>query len=148
MATKKAVEGFANAKNHSIPELKELLKECSHNHMKLTKDAALGQGCDRHLFSLRLLAEKSGLKKPEIFADESYEYVNHFNLSTSTLYGEYFTGGGFAPVVQDGFGLGYGYVDNQLGLVCSSYHPYKDGEKLVAAIKESLDEIHSVLESV
>jgi len=83
---------------------------------------------------------------PEIYTDKSYISANHFILSTSTLYGEAFQGGAFAPVVPDGFGCAYGYVDNELGLMVSSYSPHKNGKQFIDAFRASLDDIHQVLE--
>lgn len=65
-----------------------------------------GQGFDRHLFALRTLAEKSG-KELDIFTDISYLHINHIILSTSTLSADNVLIGGFAPVTQDGYGIGY-----------------------------------------
>jgi carnitine O-palmitoyltransferase 2 len=143
--TKATCEAFAQKELYSPVELRSLLDGCSKKHMQLTKDAAMGQGFDRHLFALRTIAEKKGLEVP-MFKDKSYLEANHFILSTSTLMGEYFSGGGFAPVVQDGFGLGYGYVDDTLGMLCSSYKGQRDGKALVAAFVQSLDEILEVLQ--
>lgn len=79
-----------------------------------------GQGFDRHLFGLRHLAEKSGRKIPALYQDPVYAEANHFVLSTSTLYGPAFSGGGFAPVVSDGFGIGYGFLENHMGFFALS----------------------------
>lgn len=135
------------AKSKSKAQLRKLLDTCSKKHSQLTKEAAMGKGFDRHLFALKKMAEeKDANNLPQFFLDKSYSDANHFTLSTSSLYGSYFSGGGFAPVVEDGFGIGYGYVDKSLGLLCSSYRKYRDGEKFVKAIVESLQEIRDVLD--
>ena len=144
METKKACEAFAEG-NKTPQELRQFLEACSKKHFQLTKDAAMGQGFDRHLFALRLISEKEGIK-PDIFSDPSYSQANHFVLSTSSLFGNYFSGGGFAPVVQDGFGLGYGYVDDKLGMLCSSYKGERDGKTMTKAFVKALDQIRDVLE--
>ena len=143
--TKAACIAFADD-SQSPAELRKLLHACSKKHMTLTKEAAMGQGFDRHLFALRLIAEDQG-KKLDMFTDKSYTDASHFVLSTSSLFGEYFTGGGFAPVVPDGFGLGYGYVDEKLGMLCTSYSGGRDGHGMVKAFVQSLDRIRQVLES-
>lgn len=145
MQTKRACEAFAMHKQYSLEELRGLLDDCSSKHMTLTKEAALGQGFDRHLFMLKRLAEKRG-NVPDLFKDPSYAEANHYVLSTSTLFGEYFSGGGFAPVVDDGFGLGYGLVDGLLGMLCSSYKGGRNGTQMVQAFTQALDEIAHVLE--
>lgn len=74
-----------------------------------------------------------------------YAEANHFVLSTSTLYGPAFSGGGFAPVVSDGFGIGYGFLEDTMGFLVSSYSPYRDGKGFVDSLKESYDDIYEIL---
>lgn len=65
-----------------------------------------GQGFDRHLFALRLLAQKNQLKTPDLFTDPAYSHINHNILSTSSLTSDYVWLGGFGPVVKNGYGIG------------------------------------------
>ncbi|KAF1591368.1 CPT2 palmitoyltransferase, partial [Spelaeornis formosus] len=76
---------------------------CSKYHGQLTKEAAMGQGFDRHLFALRYLAAARGVTLPELYQDPAYQRINHNILSTSTLSSPAVSLGGFAPVVPDGF---------------------------------------------
>lgn len=145
MATKKFVEEYHKHKKVSHSELRGFLNECTKVHNKLTKEAALGQGFDRHLFGLRYVVEKMGKPVPALYTDPVYSEANHFILSTSTLYGPAFSGGGFAPVVSDGFGIGYGFLENQMGFLVSSYSPYRDGKGFIDALRESFDNINEVL---
>lgn len=166
--TKAAVDAFLSKKTESeltasAQELRKLLDACSVKHGQLTKEAAMGQGFDRHLFAMRVIAERKAkssdssmappseeeLKEvlPELYRDKSYSDANRYILSTSSLYGEFFSGGGFGPVLQDGFGLGYGYVQDRLGILCSSYKEHRDGKQLTLAFVSSLDMIHTVLEA-
>lgn len=149
----------------SHADILRAIRDCSTKHSKLTKDAAMGKGFDRHLFALKYLAAKKGMKTPSVFTDPNYTYANHFTLSTSTLYGECFSGGGFGkliylysifsfvsllflgPVVSDGFGLGYGYFDQSLGVFCSSYGEHRNGKEFLHALKESLDKLCNILDS-
>lgn len=66
----------------------------------------LGQGFDRHLFALRLLAKENNLKIPDLFTDPAYGQINHNILSTSSLTSDHVWIGGFGPVVKDGYGIG------------------------------------------
>ena len=66
----------------------------------------LGQGFDRHLFVLRIMAEQRKGELPEIFRDPAYAKINHNILSTSTLSSPAIMYGGFGPVVPDGYGIG------------------------------------------
>lgn len=104
-----------------------------------------GQGFDRHLFSLRILAESTG-KVPEIFQDPAYKQINHNILSTSTLSSPALMLGGFGPVVRDGFGVGYGIQDDWLGCNVTSYPPNTDVRGFLECVRRSLEDIYSVLE--
>ncbi|RWS00883.1 hypothetical protein B4U79_11788 [Dinothrombium tinctorium] len=146
METNAAVAAFAQRDKYSASELRKMLDDCSKKHFQLTKDAAMGQGFDRHLFAMKTLAEKRGLKLPELYTDKTYDEMTHYVLSTSTLHGDCFSGGGFAPVVPDGYGIGYGSMDNILGIVCSSYAPHRDSKQFAEAFGESFNQIYRLLE--
>ncbi|KAG8183892.1 hypothetical protein JTE90_002461 [Oedothorax gibbosus] len=145
MATKQYVEESHKRNRASNSELREILKQCTKVHNQLTKEAAMGQGFDRHLFALRNFAEQKGSKIPDLYQDPVYAEANHYVLSTSTLYGPAFSLGGFAPVIPDGFGLGYGFLDDVTGCLISSYSPLRDGAGFAEALTKSYDEIYDVL---
>jgi carnitine O-acetyltransferase len=65
-----------------------------------------GKGVDRHFLGLRLLL-KPGEEKPEIFTDPSFASTCHWNLSTSQVTSEYYSGYGWGEVVPDGYGIAY-----------------------------------------
>ena len=43
--------------------------------------------------------------------------MNHFRMSTSTLNSPHVESGGFGPVVDDGYALGYMVYDDYIGVV-------------------------------
>nr|AXY87732.1 carnitine O-palmitoyltransferase 2 [Eriocheir sinensis] len=139
------VKAIAQAQPPSDSELKKMLMECSKVHGNLTKEAAMGQGFDRHLFGLRKLAEAQGSPLPELFTDPSYAKINHIIISTSTLPSAAIMFGGFAPVVRDGFGVGYQIKDDSLGIVLSSYPPPRDGAGFLECAEKAYKLIHDVL---
>ncbi|XP_069593990.1 carnitine O-palmitoyltransferase 2, mitochondrial [Ranitomeya imitator] len=144
--TKKASEAFVQSPSkYSSTELKEMLHSCSKYHGQLTKEAAMGQGFDRHLFALRYLAAGKGMNVPELFQDPAYARINHNVLSTSTLTSPAVQIGGFAPVVPDGFGVGYGVHDDWIGCNISAY-PTRDVKQFVQCVHQSLEDIFKVLE--
>lgn len=104
-----------------------------------------GQGFDRHLFALRYLASREGRVLPSIYTDPAYAAINHNILSTSTLTSPAVSLGGFAPVVPDGFGVGYGIHDNWIGCNVSSY-PSRNTHEFLECVSKSLDDIFSVLD--
>ncbi|XP_053325242.1 carnitine O-palmitoyltransferase 2, mitochondrial [Spea bombifrons] len=144
--TKKCSEAFVrNSSKPSAAELRNMLEECSKYHGQLTKEAAMGQGFDRHLFALRYLAASKGQTLPELYQDPAYAQINHNVLSTSTLTSPAVQLGGFAPVVADGFGVGYGVHDDWIGCNVSAY-PARDVKQFVQCVHQSLDDIFKVLE--
>ncbi|XP_063283912.1 carnitine O-palmitoyltransferase 2, mitochondrial-like isoform X2 [Pelobates fuscus] len=144
--TKKCSEAFVrNLSKHSVGELRSMLQECSKYHGQLTKEAAMGQGFDRHLFAMRYLAASKGQSLPELYQDPAYARINHNVLSTSTLTSPAVQFGGFAPVVADGFGVGYGMQDDWMGCNVSAY-PARDVRQFVQCVHQSLEDIFKVLE--
>ncbi|KAF6722019.1 Carnitine O-palmitoyltransferase 2, mitochondrial [Oryzias melastigma] len=130
---------------HSVEQLRGMLHECSKYHGQLTKEAAMGQGFDRHLFALRYLATSQGRPLHSLYTDPAYAAINHNILSTSTLTSPAVSLGGFAPVVPDGFGVGYGVHDDWVGCNVSSY-PARNVHEFLQCVHKSLEDIFSVLE--
>lgn len=142
--TKKCVEAICSG-NASPDEIRALIDEASQVHNQLTKRAAMGQGFDRHLFALKELAIRNGEKVHSLYEDPVFVRNNTFLLSTSTLHGEAFIAGGFAPVEKAGYGLGYGMPERNFGTLVSAYKTHADGEGLARCLKEGLDQIVDIL---
>ncbi|XP_074524076.1 carnitine O-palmitoyltransferase 2, mitochondrial [Halichoeres trimaculatus] len=130
---------------HSVEQLRGMLSECSKYHGQLTKEAAMGQGFDRHLFAMRYLANSKGQTLHSLYTDPAYAAINHNILSTSTLTSPAVSLGGFAPVVPDGFGVGYGVHDEWIGCNVSSY-PARNVHEFLQCVHKSLEDIFTVLE--
>uniref|UniRef100_A0A8D0DVT5 Carnitine O-palmitoyltransferase 2, mitochondrial n=1 Tax=Salvator merianae TaxID=96440 RepID=A0A8D0DVT5_SALMN len=144
--TKKCSEAFIrNSSKHSVAELRGMIEECSKYHGQLTKEAAMGQGFDRHLFGLRTLAQSRGTPLPDFYQDRAYARINYNILSTSTLSSLAVQMGGFGPVVPDGFGVAYGIHDNWIGCNVSAY-PDRNVQDFLQCVHKSLDDIFNVLE--
>ena len=123
-------------------ELIRQMRACSEKHSYIVKQALMGKGFDRHLFGLSCLANELGGPIPELFTDEVHNYVNHFTLSTSTLNSEAVLLGGFAPVVYDGFGIGYGVRNDRIEANITSY----EGRNLLEFTKALLTCIDMLLD--
>ncbi|XP_007944109.1 carnitine O-palmitoyltransferase 2, mitochondrial [Orycteropus afer afer] len=144
--TKRCSEAFVREPSkHSVGELQEMMAKCSKYHGQLTKEAAMGQGFDRHLFALRNLAAARGIPLPELYLDPAYGKINHNILSTSTLSSPTVSLGGFAPVVPDGFGIGYTVHDNWIGCNVSSY-PGRNAHEFLLCVEKALDDMFDALE--
>uniref|UniRef100_A0A182RSJ5 Choline/carnitine acyltransferase domain-containing protein n=1 Tax=Anopheles funestus TaxID=62324 RepID=A0A182RSJ5_ANOFN len=132
-------------KKKGAAELRDMMNECSTVHGQLTRDAAMGQGFDRHLFGLRHTAQKNGLPLPALYQDPAYAAINHNILSTSTLSSPALLAGGFGPVVKDGYGIGYNIQDGYLGSVVTSYKSHRNGREFVDCLRAAYEDINKVL---
>lgn len=123
-----------------------MMQKCIHIHTALTPlFLSPGQGFDRHLFALRYLANTKGQALHSFYEDPSYASINHNILSTSTLSSPAVNLGGFAPVVPDGFGVGYSVQDKWIGCNVSSY-PTRNAHEFLQCVHKSLEDIFTVLE--
>lgn len=144
--TQRCAQAFVSQPGrHSVAQLQAMLSECSKYHGQLTKEAAMGQGFDRHLFALRYLANSKSEPLHGLYTDPAYAAINHNILSTSTLTSPAVSLGGFAPVVPDGFGVGYGVHDDWIGCNVSSY-PARNVHEFLQCVHKSLEDIFTVLE--
>ena len=102
----------------------QFFEESDLNQMKAHNKGMMhclqGQGFDRHLFGLRNEATKAGLEMPKFVQDQTFQTMNHFRMSTSTLNSPYVESGGFGPVVEDGYALGYMVFNDFIGVVAVS----------------------------
>lgn len=129
----------------SKEELRGLLQECSTGHSELVKEAAMGQGFDRHMFALRKIAEDNNLPIPELFNSYEYKYLNKSVLSTSTLSSPSVLAGGFGPVVKEGFGIGYSAFPDKLGAAVTSYKSHNNSSQFIEALHKSFLDISNIL---
>ena len=141
--TKAFIESFGKSKSEQ--EKKDLLKKASDKHQQLIKEAATGQGFDRHLFALKYLQQAENKLHP-IYTDRSYQLINHNILSTSTVASKHIAAGGFGPVVNDGFGIGYLIDDEQCGLLVTSYME-KALPDFMQAAKDSYKDLANVIKA-
>ncbi|KAL7487825.1 hypothetical protein ACHAW6_013440 [Cyclotella cf. meneghiniana] len=100
----------------------EALRVATQHHSAVVKQAAEGNGIERHLFALKCIAEKNGLDTPEFFSSAAWKKLNHTILSTSNCGNPSLRLFGFGPVVQDGFGIGYIIRDTGVQYSISSKH--------------------------
>lgn len=93
--TKAFCEAIESKTRPSNKDLRAMIDKCSVKHNQLTKEAAMGQGFDRHLFALKTAAERIRiLDNFEIFKDPAYAKINHNIISTSTLTSNALAAGG------------------------------------------------------
>ncbi|XP_054280161.1 carnitine O-palmitoyltransferase 2, mitochondrial [Macrosteles quadrilineatus] len=144
--TQKVCKALSKASPPSKKELQEMLYKCSKVHSNNIKEAAMGQGFDRHLYALRLKADSLGLK-PELFSDPAYAAMNHNIMSTSTLASENLQMGAFGPVVHNGYGISYSLWSDRLGSIVTNYEGQADGAGFIYALEKALDQLQNILKS-
>lgn len=140
------IENLKNSKENK--SIKQLLKKASDKHQELIKAAAIGHGFDRHLFALKYLQQTENKESHlhPIFTDTSYQLMNHTILSTSTVVSKHIAAGGFGPVVDDGFGIGYLIDDDRCGLLVTSYMK-NELTNFVQAANESYKELANIIKA-
>ena len=129
------------------PPICGALRAAAKAHSGLTKAAMMGAGVDWHLFALRKLAEARGAGSGALvlFETEAMAVWDKIVLSTSTLKSHALEGGGFGPVNDDCYGIGYGMEDDKSGFVLSTYRP--DGAEMAEAMAQSLRDLVGVMRS-
>ena len=98
--TKAFCEAIESKNRPSTTELRAMINKCSDKHNQLTKEAAMGQGFDRHLFALKTAAERVRiLDNFDIFKDPAFAKINHNIISTSTLTSNALLAGGELSII-------------------------------------------------
>lgn len=151
MDTKKFCDSIVGSRKNAPPldqrELRDLIVKCSETHGRLIKEAAMGQGFDRHLFGLKHIAEKNKIPLDPLYEHEAYKNINCNILSSSTLTSIGLLAGGFGPVEANGYGIGYNIQDDFLGTIVTDYATQRKGREFVEYLRESYDDIRKVLET-
>lgn len=71
--------------------------------------------------------------------------LDHNIISTSTLSSNALLAGGFGPVVNDGYGIGYNIQNDFLGCVVSNYKNDTDGKDFVECLRASYDVLSNII---
>ncbi|XP_028050670.1 carnitine O-acetyltransferase isoform X2 [Monomorium pharaonis] len=100
---------------------KKLLIKAINAHKKLAEQAITGQGVDRHLFGLRMIAKSEGMELPELYKDVGYTRSTHFNVTSSQLPFKTASFACYGPVVSDGYGCCYNPRPKDILFAISSF---------------------------
>lgn len=131
------------AGNASKEEKTAAMLKAISRHGQITKNAMTGKGMDRHLFVLHRIAEEQKVDSA-FFNDETYAVLNKIILSTSTLSSPALYTGGFGPVNQDCYGIGYDIKPDMFRIGVTSYH--KGSKELVDNILQATMEMYDCIE--
>ncbi|XP_010782003.1 carnitine O-palmitoyltransferase 1, liver isoform-like [Notothenia coriiceps] len=140
----------AMIRDETREERMNLLKLAAEKHQNLYRLAMTGGGIDRHLFCLyvvsKYLGEESAFLK-EVLSDPwrlstSQTPLQQMELFDLVKYPEYVSsGGGFGPVADDGYGVSYIIVgENLINFHISSKHssPETDSHRFGGNIKQAM----------
>ncbi|XP_033941627.1 carnitine O-palmitoyltransferase 1, liver isoform isoform X1 [Pseudochaenichthys georgianus] len=143
----------AMIRDETREERMNLLKRAAEKHQNLYRLAMTGGGIDRHLFCLyvvsKYLGEESAFLK-EVLSDPwrlstSQTPLQQLELFDLVKYPEYVSsGGGFGPVADDGYGVSYIIVgENLINFHISSKHssPETDSHRFGGNIKRAMLDI-------
>ncbi|XP_063693122.1 carnitine O-palmitoyltransferase 2, mitochondrial-like isoform X2 [Bolinopsis microptera] len=145
--TKNCSVAFDYDHQASLSEIVDLLKKTSSKHVSLCKEAAQGEGFDRHLFALRTLNRHQGEKELELFTDPSWGKMANIGLSTSTVGSPalqlYLAFGAVSP---QGYGLGYLMSKESFGAAVSCYLPNDHFSDFVDNLGKSAEDLLAVFQ--
>lgn len=134
---------------YTKPELVAAIRTAGKKHGALKMDAQMGQGFDRHIFGMKARVAEHSLDMPELFSNDTFDYMSKFKLSTSTLDSPDLISGGFGPVVPDGLGVGYAAQPDWMGCNITGRRSTAEcqPEDFTAAFGEALTQIRAAFEN-
>lgn len=154
--------------NHvSEAEKMTAMNEAIRGHNAYARMTCFGQGIDRHLLGLRLIAEEAGMEVPDFFHDSAFTKSTHHRISSSQVHSrpreelfqfeakarcpmqisskhEAFVC--YGPLVTDGYGCAYNIRDYDIifGLSSMRSDPETCLLQFHDALGSSLNEMHDL----
>lgn len=128
-----------------------LYQAAAGRHAEVAMAALQGEGCDRHLLGLQLAAHELGVPAPALFADPAYSGSGgggNFTLSSSNVSGYLWLWGGFAPMVEQGYGVCYDIQSDKLGMLVSAWNkcPATDAVRFRAELNSAFRSMGALIE--
>jgi len=130
--------------------LKELFASATKQHSKLTQNAVRGQGCDRHILGLKVVAAKEGVPLPALLTtNPEVQSSGRWLLSTSQMMG---LGGigGFCHNVPEGYGACYFVRENLISitLACNAESGKTDIKRFRGTLWNVMEDLYVKLSSL
>eukprot|EP00996_Jenningsia_fusiforme_P003514 NODE_430_length_2261_cov_33.764014_g396_i0.p1 GENE.NODE_430_length_2261_cov_33.764014_g396_i0~~NODE_430_length_2261_cov_33.764014_g396_i0.p1 ORF type:complete len:614 (-),score=111.84 NODE_430_length_2261_cov_33.764014_g396_i0:279-2120(-) len=124
-----------------------LLRKAIEHHTAYTWMAMCGNGIDRHLMALQVLAMMTTGKVPALFMDEGYRLASTWKVTSSQLPWDSYSFPGFgAP--PGGYGVCYRIRPNQiLATVAAQTGNHTNADRFAARVKEAILDILNALVS-
>ena len=121
------------------------LRAATDEHRKRSIEACNGEGVDRHLLGLKLIASEQGISPlPSLF--EASVFKQGWVLSTSQVPTKHNIVTGFGPVCEEGYGVGYCFKPDciYLHVTTNCSFPQTDAKRFVTAIDRALCDIRAL----
>ena len=127
-------------------DLAALIRKGADYHRNYLRSCMAGQGCDRLLLGLKMLAMENGINHP-IFEDPAYTRSTSFTLSTSQMPWAIECYPAFGAYNPNAYGVCYRFTncDTIVAVVTSRKPGAKDALRFREAIREALRDIYRVL---
>ncbi|XP_043102660.1 carnitine O-acetyltransferase-like [Puntigrus tetrazona] len=127
-----------------------LLEKAIKVHREHTHMAIHGQGIERHMLGLKMMAIEDLTSLPEIFMDTSFAVASHFNLYTSQVGSKTDCVMCFGPMVPDGYGVCYNPMDDHINFAVTAFNSCEEtnATKLSQFLEDSLLDMKTLLEQV
>ncbi|XP_048473369.1 carnitine O-palmitoyltransferase 1, liver isoform isoform X1 [Rhincodon typus] len=137
----------------SVDECLHLFRIAAKNHQHISRLAMTGCGVDRHLFCLYVVSKYLGVNSPflqEVLSEPwclstSQTPIQQIELFDLVNHPEYISiGGGFGPVADDGYGVSYIIVGENLinfHISCKVSSPLTDAHRFGKHIVQAMSDI-------
>mmetsp|Transcript_15419 Transcript_15419/g.30952 ORF Transcript_15419/g.30952 Transcript_15419/m.30952 type:complete len:207 (-) Transcript_15419:376-996(-) len=125
----------------SVNERLAALRTAVDNHSRITREALMGKGMDRHLFALDYMA-KLQVRTHPLFSCAAVAKLRHIVVSTSTLNSDALANGGFGPVNDDCYAVGYGIRSS--GSECAIMSYGRDAQGFVDCLEKAYGQMREV----
>jgi len=109
-------------------------------HKDYVQAAVDGQGIDRHLLGMKLLAVENGINVPSLYTDPSYSKSCNWRVSTSQVAVRNDMVLVFGPVVTDGYGSCYNPRNDNINFMVTAFNqdPTTSAKRFGDALQASL----------
>uniref|UniRef100_A0A8C1W5F0 Zgc:154046 n=1 Tax=Cyprinus carpio TaxID=7962 RepID=A0A8C1W5F0_CYPCA len=109
-----------------------------------------GQGIERHMLGLRMIAIEDLTSLPDIFMDTSFAVASHFNLYTSQVGSKTDCVMCLGPMVPDGYGICYNPMDDHINFAVTAFNSCEEtnATRLSQFLEDSLLDMKTLLEQV
>ncbi|XP_071629658.1 carnitine O-acetyltransferase-like isoform X1 [Temnothorax longispinosus] len=130
----------------SKQQKKEVMIRAINAHKEFAAQAATGQGVDRHLFGLKMIAKSEGMELPELYKDVGYTRSTYFNLTSSQVPYKSASFMCYGPVVPDGYGCCYNPRPKDILFACSSFKSCNgtDTREFARVLQQTLSDMREI----